>query len=1224
MVKILHLSDLHFCEDAQSSNMKNTILDEAVQGFAGLKDGEKMLIITGDFHNYNSTDYDYALDFVNDIVQAIEIDPREDIFIVPGNHDVGNKIVLDKRLDSDWELKDNAAIRFIKDNDKRYLKFRLPVFSPYCDFARKTGIYSDNCDYYLPAEVHVRRWRSKLNILHLNTALVADGGSAKDNQMIDIDTAASDAAWEDFYSDNMPSLAIGHNCFYDLNTVQRDSLATIFYHRNVSAYLCGDTHRINDDVAKQLISLESGMNPDRLSIPNVVCVKGISEKGDSYSDFGFYWHEWDESVTPNSVSLHLRSWKPKTLGKTVSNGQGDGKYIMRIKKSIPILDERVETMLADTSVTQEVTGLEIEKPQAKNNELTTIINKYKKNLDAYYNAFTNSYGLIITDISGVLFDSNKQGTEEYPEGIVKALSTLAKRHISICFTTGRGRTGARQLLLNLAQKIIDIDDSLSWEKLSSEWTCITHNGAYLLTTPYKSRSGFLASAEYLCPDVQAYIGAIDQNYIRKNFEDIIKGVCKREKVSYDGIIADVSMEPVSIRFSLENCSEKIFPFIVRELQKFCERTVLHVEGKTWNASTGSFEQKKMFEYSLVNKSDAVKEYIKRYRPIEETNILRIACGGQHGDSDFGFLSDGPSFSVGEIDTSSADTCFPVVNRDNAEVLEGTKATEYLLTTLRFYPSLCLKTVPDENRYKITFANAISGARKRSEEIFSFYNTRLAWMDFLYEENFSKDNTSRIFDVKSGAITFSDLEWVKIEMSFLTDFGDTSLYEQVRCFSNIIKKKKGDSSVDIDIPNLLYFLHTDTHVLFRGYLYYTFFVESIKSKGGTDTITVGQWVDTYRKWYSLAFEFAEEYQRSMEKLYSTTSLSIGYLTRKLILGGLDNLRNILLTIDTFYMRQYTIHKKYEETDFIIDLEMATDPYLIQCEKISKLLFSCLSYMYTGVFESQIDLEYVDHINNWLRELLSFMDERRLDYNYLFDSEQTSAIELYPAVDDDRSIVNAFFTEAFPRWRESDCFIENTASIEVFLSKVSENENNLTFWGIPYGSLEHPILASVLCEKHGLTVRKSPCYIMLHGKYESRHESTFRLAVDNSIANHFSLGEDVLNVLIDDTLTTATTIDLAVKCLSKYNIYINNIVVMRYAGLNRLNHYLTNRKGLEDTALNASAPDVTKFFDMISGLVAEAPYSKLHKYRPDDTKPYEDLLGVFDKSKNRIRNYLRINY
>lgn len=331
MIKILHISDLHFCNDAWANNMKNILLNEARE-LQSLADGEKMLIITGDFHNYWDTDYTCAEKFINDLIEAMGIDRTQDVFIVPGNHDDGNDNSLATILgpnSQEWKKVKNSAIAMLKNGDMTYLDWRLKSFIPYCKFARKLGVYA-NKDELLPAKVHVRRWRDKINILHLNTVLVADGKS-KGNQMVDVNSATADETWQTYYDDEIPVIALGHNSFYDLKKAHQKILESMFAQRNVCAYLCGDTHRVNLDIQTQVIPLEFGIKSNRLQIPNIVCVKGISENHDKYSDFGYYWHEWDEKS--NYVKLILRSWRPDFLAQTIPDDRGSGGYIIRKKKN---------------------------------------------------------------------------------------------------------------------------------------------------------------------------------------------------------------------------------------------------------------------------------------------------------------------------------------------------------------------------------------------------------------------------------------------------------------------------------------------------------------------------------------------------------------------------------------------------------------------------------------------------------------------------------------------------------------------------------------------------------------------------------------------------------------------------------------------------------------------------------------------------------------------------
>ena len=331
MVKILHLSDLHFCTDARANNMKNVMLKEAC-AVQSLGKGEKLLIITGDFHNYTDDNYSAAENFIRELVNVMGLEMAQDVFVIPGNYDVGNDSTLPPLLekdDSNWKNHNKAAIKMLKSGDMSFIAERLRAFRPYSQFVQRIGIYDPAWDEDYPAQVHVRCWREKLNILHLNTALVADG-KTKINQITDTAVATADETWEKYYRDDLPALALGHNSFFDLKKAQQNALKAMFKLRNVSAYLCGDTHKVDLDTATQLIALESGARVGRLQIPNIVGVKAVAEDGDDYSDFGYCWHEWD--MKTGRVYARYQNWKPEFGAETKHNESGDGWYIMRSKK----------------------------------------------------------------------------------------------------------------------------------------------------------------------------------------------------------------------------------------------------------------------------------------------------------------------------------------------------------------------------------------------------------------------------------------------------------------------------------------------------------------------------------------------------------------------------------------------------------------------------------------------------------------------------------------------------------------------------------------------------------------------------------------------------------------------------------------------------------------------------------------------------------------------------
>ena len=307
MPTIIHLSDLHIVNSSHWNNIRACILNKARE-----LTGEKLLIVTGDFHNFGEGNYDKALEFLKELITELKIYPKQDVFVVPGNHDVGSDAAMKSFFPGDdWELRQQGSVSYLKQNNsasKNYKKFvdqRLESYTPYCAFVRELGIYPDDAGL-LPATVHVRCWRGRLNILHLNTTLIADG-SSKTDQQLDILTATGNDIWRE-QNTALPALALGHNSFYDLDKRQQIALKRPFTDYRVCAYLCGDTHEEEIHSEKQLIRLDNGYDTDGEVIPNVVCVKGAADNSDKFSDFGLYLHEWDEAS--GRVPIRLLRWRP--------------------------------------------------------------------------------------------------------------------------------------------------------------------------------------------------------------------------------------------------------------------------------------------------------------------------------------------------------------------------------------------------------------------------------------------------------------------------------------------------------------------------------------------------------------------------------------------------------------------------------------------------------------------------------------------------------------------------------------------------------------------------------------------------------------------------------------------------------------------------------------------------------------------------------------------------
>ena len=323
MVRILHLSDLHFALDAQANNMQTVLLREAAEAVRGLNRHEKLLIVTGDFHNFKDSDYGEAEEFLKKLFAAMDVDPAEGVFIIPGNHDVGNDASLREQIEAEphWKRLQKSALEDLKKEQPEdwqdSLNLRLKCYKPYCDFVRRLDIYPAGNEL-LPARVHVRCWDGKLNILHLNTTLIYEP-KKYGNQKLDAVTAAGEEIWRGF-DPALPTLALGHNSYYDLCEKQRHQLRVPFLARNVSAYLCGDAHRKEYNPEHQTIPLEANQL-DGVRIPNIVCAKGVSDENDDYSNFGIYWHDWDTET--DTVKFQFWRWRPEYGVEVQPDGKAD-------------------------------------------------------------------------------------------------------------------------------------------------------------------------------------------------------------------------------------------------------------------------------------------------------------------------------------------------------------------------------------------------------------------------------------------------------------------------------------------------------------------------------------------------------------------------------------------------------------------------------------------------------------------------------------------------------------------------------------------------------------------------------------------------------------------------------------------------------------------------------------------------------------------------------------
>ena len=321
MTNWLQISDLHFADemDARTSNFERGFWE-----FCKKNTDIDFVIATGDFRQYESASYQHAKKFLQKIMEMMDLDIETDLFIVPGNHDVNiNRHINAKEIADDCN---NLT------SDK--LNILLSDFSLYKQFAAELipKVY-ENSDASL---VHVRRWKDKINILHLNTCLISDG-KRDHKEMFDINTVCSESVFEQL-SNDCPILIIGHHSLSDIHKDILDQFVQFVNQINrVSAYLAGDQHIPNPYNPDYLFDRKF----DTCSIPNIVTGKLIPSLSDNYSKIWFIKHCWNESIS--IVEQQHYEWNVNGSGREFTKHSGDiaRSYVMQenIIKHMPTCDK---------------------------------------------------------------------------------------------------------------------------------------------------------------------------------------------------------------------------------------------------------------------------------------------------------------------------------------------------------------------------------------------------------------------------------------------------------------------------------------------------------------------------------------------------------------------------------------------------------------------------------------------------------------------------------------------------------------------------------------------------------------------------------------------------------------------------------------------------------------------------------------------------------------------
>ena len=373
MVRWLHISDLHIRNQADWNNYSLELIKKCKEI------GEiKFVVVTGDFHDFSEKeDFKKSTIFLQSLMTELRLDIAQDLFVIPGNHDGVSEI--DNKEDCLIAARSEPL-----EIQKRINKL-LPLFQAYDEFVNNL-IPNYPCD--IPSSVHTRTWRNKINFVHCNTAVAANGKD-KDNQLLDIDGLSKTILNKEY-----PSIILAHNNFYDINEKHQARVKDFIRNNNIRAYLCGDQHKSSVNQ----ITYEDNQNKQ---IPCVVSYKSAPNELDDYSRFGIIIGEWE-----NSKAI-LKGWEWKS-----GNGFSvDG----------TIHEKIIDMGTSEKELSTDISKIKIEEILGKEVEKQVII--HNQDLDSSSTRKCDGYGTQMGKCENLIIENSQYCFEcsglEYYEKIVE-------------------------------------------------------------------------------------------------------------------------------------------------------------------------------------------------------------------------------------------------------------------------------------------------------------------------------------------------------------------------------------------------------------------------------------------------------------------------------------------------------------------------------------------------------------------------------------------------------------------------------------------------------------------------------------------------------------------------------------------------------------------------------------------------------------------------------------
>ena len=760
-------------------------------------------------------------------------------------------------------------------------------------------------------------------------------------------------------------------------------------------------------------------------------------------------------------------------------------------------------------------------------ERNILVENYLKSLEQKYNA-------VCFDIDGTL---TTRDTKNIDDRAIDMIIDLLVRKIPVVFITGRGETGLEDLKRDIYLRI-KTSESITDSDMKRIYV-LTNDGARLFYSNVISQEEFLGENVYITTEEE-----LNQLLIVDQMIKEIKN--KLENNDYFRITYSKDLKTnqiLNVRMVFNTHDDGIINSMFDNIDKYIINNGLN----GIHLTRGMYMDNPVIQIGTATKDKAIKR-TEKIIGIPQNSMIRIGdCGDSRGN-DYAMLNCNQGYSVDKT-SGSNDSCFPIFD-DYGNVLKGVEATLKLVKSAKILPTVSLEKA-DKDTYKYNLAKVESNIVSVRQSLLKKYNN-------LISSNFNNCNgIDDLFDKESGSIIIPMYEMELLQNSPLKDFW--------------ISSENG---------SLIYSLRDNNNYLLRGSKTYYYFISNRISINRKDITSKEDVIS----WYKNNEKFLND---SINVILSTENLN-NQINKKLLLGVLDNCRNILLVLINHYLVS-----NYFDKNILFDISLEGEN---RNNKLYNTIMEIERLMSGICFESQyiVDKEKtIEIINNTRKVLLN---------NMIQELEK----------DDEKD-----YSKNYRAYREIDNFAENYIAVSLYKEKC-DNNRFANACGLSYGGIELPILAKIVDQN-----RIEKLLILKFNKEVSGYKNKqlldlrkFNIKNFNGLINSEFFENSNVD-LFDDNILTGKTLQIAINALYDCNINVNNICIVRYPSINRIDQMFLD---------NPSAVDYNLFFNYIYGLCFSSPYSwKDNNWKNEKGETdYTDSLGVFDLNRKKIVECLIKNH